>query len=75
MLRSIQQSKPNKQENTMNTQIIAQLFAEAAIEAGLTAEKQELIARRLNEACMEFAEETDINYHDDYHFMSAANQR
>lgn len=58
-----------------NTQIIAQLFAEAAREARLTAEQQELIAHRLNEALSEFAESTDVNYHDDYHFMSAANVR
>lgn len=59
----------------MNTQIIAQLFAEGATEARLTGEQQELIARRLNEACLEFSEEIGIDYHDDYHFMSAANAR
>jgi len=58
-----------------NTQIVAQLFAEAAREVLLTAEQQELIARRLNEALCEFAEATDVDYHDDYHFMSAANAR
>jgi len=61
--------------NGMTTQIIAQLFAEGASEVGLTGEQQELIARRLNEALCEFAEATDVDYHDEYHFMSAANSR
>jgi len=52
------------------TNLIAQLFAEASTEANLTAEAQELIARRLNEACEELFEE-----HDAYTFMSEANAR
>jgi len=68
-------NKEIKFYNGMTTQIIAQLFAEGSAEARLTGEQQELIARRLNEACSEFAESTEIDYHDDYHFMSAANQR
>lgn len=64
----------------MNTQIIAELFAEAAIEAQLNAEQQELIARRLNEAVNEFVDNVESNsaienVHDDYNFMSTANAR
>lgn len=60
-----------------NTQIIAELFSEAALEAGLNAEQQELIARRLNEASYELASDDNSEYldHSEYEFLSTANAR
>jgi len=56
-----------------DTTLIAEQFAEAARDAQLTAEQQELLATRLNEVLSD-SMSNDI-YHNEYEFLSAANAR
>lgn len=57
----------------MDTNLIAELLAEASIEAQLTSEQQELIAKRLNEGFIDM--DPAFEYHNEYEFLSTANAR